>query len=178
MNTIFRIIAFFILVIFFSCNEENTTEQPIKYDSSKLEDTLARANKYLLERDKELINSYLQRRNWKVDVTGAGLWYDIYEKSNGQKIKSGDIVKYNYRLELLDGTLCYSSEKDSVAQIKIGQSGKESGLEKGLILMRVGEKAHFILPPYMAHGLVGDMKKIPSRSIIVYDVEVLEVVDF
>lgn len=180
MNIIRNILYIFLVVSFlFSCKEENNaTKQPINYNPKQLEDTLVRANKYLLERDKELIESFIQRREWKMQTTKAGLWYEIYKKTNGQKIKSGDIVKYNYRLELLDGTLCYSSEKDGLAQIKIGQSGKETGLEKGLILMRVSEKAHLILPPYMAHGLIGDMKKIPSRSTIVYDIEVLEIVDF
>ena len=179
MSTIFKSVIFIVLLVFlFSCKEESTTKQPINYDNSKLEDTLVKANKYLLERDKELIESYIERRNWKMQTTEAGLWYDVYYTTDKQKIKSGDIVKYNYKVELLDGTLCYSSDKDGFAQIKIGQSGKESGLEKGLVLMRVGEKAHLILPPYMAHGLIGDMRKIPSRSIIVYDVEILEVVDF
>jgi len=181
MNTIHKIIVpFFIVAVLFSCKdaEDNATKQPINYNNSKLEDTLVKANKYLLERDNELIESYIQRRNWDMQTTDAGLWYEIYKKTNNTKVKSGNIIKYNYKLELLDGTLCYSSEKDGFAQIKIGQSGKETGLEKGLVLMRVGEKAHLILPPYMAHGLIGDMKKIPSRSTIVYDVEVLGIVDF
>ncbi len=177
VNIQILVLVFFINLML-SCNNENVTNQPISYDNTKLEDTLVKANKYLLERDKELIESYIQRRSWNMQTTDAGLWYDIYKKTNNAKIKSGDIVKYNYKLELLDGTLCYSSDKDGIAQIKIGQSGKETGLEKGLILMRIGEKAHLILPPYMAHGLIGDMKKIPSRSTIVYDVEVLEIVDF
>ena len=179
MKTILKIIFVGLIMSFlFSCKENDVTEQPVAYDNSKLEDTLVKANKYLLERDKELIESYIQKHNWKMQKTDAGLWYEIYKKTNKQRIKHGNIIKYNYTVELLDGTLCYSSEKDGFAQIKIGQSGKETGLEKGLILMRVGEKAHLILPPYMAHGLIGDMKKIPSRSTIVYDVEVLEIVDF
>jgi len=168
----------FIILLLFSCKEENTTKQPIIYDNSKLEDTLIRANKYLLERDKELIESYIKRRNWKMQTTESGLWYEIYSKTDKKKIVAGDIIKYNYRIELLDGTLCYNSENDGVGQIKIGQSGKESGLEKGLLKMRVGEKAYLILPPYMAHGLIGDMQRIPSRSTIVYNIEVLKVVDF
>ena len=167
-----------ISIILFSCKNENTTEQPINYNSNNLEDTLIRANKYLLERDKELIESYIERRNWKMQVSESGLWYEIYSKTDKKKVVAGDIIRYNYTIELLDGTLCYNSENDGIGQVKIGQSGKESGLEKGLIKMRVGEKAHLILPPYMAHGLIGDMQRIPSRSTIVYNIKVLKVVDF
>jgi FKBP-type peptidyl-prolyl cis-trans isomerase len=34
------------------------------------------------------------------------------------------------------------------------------------------------MPPYLAHGILGDENKIPPRSIIVYDVEVLEIADY
>jgi len=174
----FKIIVPFLLIFLFSCKNEDTTKQPINYNSNNLEDTLIKANKYLLERDKELIESYIGRRNWKMQSTESGLWYEIYYKTNKKKIDAGDIIRYNYSIELLDGTLCYSSEKDGISQIKIGQSGKESGLEEALVKMRIGEKARLILPPHIAHGLIGDMQKIPSRSIIVYDIDILKVVDF
>jgi len=179
MNIIRKILVPIIFVFLIaSCNNENTTKQPIVFEGSKLEDTLIKANKYLLKRDKELIESYIQRRNWKMQSTDAGLWYEIYHKTKNKKIVAGDIIKYNYEVSLLDGTLCYSSEKDGFAQVKIGQTGKETGLDRGLLKMRIGEKAHLILPPYMAHGLIGDMDRIPSRSTIVYDIEILELIDF
>jgi FKBP-type peptidyl-prolyl cis-trans isomerase FkpA len=78
----------------------------------------------------------------------------------------------------LDGSVCYSSETSGPGQIKIGQSGKEFGLDEGILKMKSGERAHFILPPYLAHGLIGDMEKIPARSTIVYDIEIIEIIDF
>jgi FKBP-type peptidyl-prolyl cis-trans isomerase len=41
--------------------------------------------------------------------------------------------------------------------------------------MKPGQKGKFILPPHLAYGLLGDEKMIPSRSIIVYDIEMLKV---
>ncbi|MCF6364731.1 MAG: FKBP-type peptidyl-prolyl cis-trans isomerase [Bacteroidales bacterium] len=179
MNSILKIKAllFLLIIVFSACKPEDATKQPVN-NKNRVEDTLIKANRFLLERDKELIDSYVKRRGWKMQTAESGLWYDIYKKTAGQKIKAGDIIKYNYSIELLDGTLCYSSDSTGSAQVKIGQTGKESGLEKGFLMMRTGEKAHFILPPHMAHGLIGDMERIPSRSTIVYDVEVLELIDF
>ncbi len=167
-----------VLFLFQACKYEETTEQPIKYNPKMIKDTLIKANKFLLEKDKELIESYIARIGWDMNFDESGLWYEIYKKTSAKKIVAGDIVKYNFKIELLDGTVCYSSDKDGIAQVKIGMSGKEFGLEKGLLMMRVGEKAHFILPPHLAHGLIGDMDKIPSRSIIVYDIEILKTVNF
>ncbi len=167
------VVLFFII----SCDNESVTKQPIVL-KSMITDSLLKANKFLTERDSELIRSYVNRHQLEMQVSKEGLWYNIYKKTDKQKVKNGDIIRYDYRLELLDGTLCYTSDSTGTAQIKIGSSGKETGLEKGLLMMRAGEKAKFILPPHLAYGLIGDMKKIPARSALVYDVEIKEIVDF
>jgi len=46
-------------------------------------------------------------------------------------------------------------------------------LNEGLRMLKQGAEATFILPPFMAFGLIGDGKKIPSRSILVYNVTIL-----
>ncbi len=178
--TIIKKIGFisFVFMLIYACNSDDAVTQQPKFQQRLIEDSLMKANQFLLERDSELIRSYIVRHQWDMQVSEDGLWYDIYNKTNGTKINNGNIVRYNYTIELLDGTLCYSSEKDGVAQVKIGASGKESGLEKGLLMMRTGEKARFILPPHLAFGLIGDMKKIPARSALVYDIEIIEIVDF
>jgi len=58
-------------------------------------------------------------------------------------------------------------------QVTIGKSDIEPGLNEGLRLLKPGGKAMFILPPFLAHGFVGDGKKIPPRTIIVYRVNVV-----
>ncbi len=174
-----RIIYFLTVFIFLivACNNEEVTKQP-RVQKRFIQDSLMKANQFLLQRDSELIQSYVDRHNFKMKITPEGLWYDIYKKTEGRKLQNGNIIRYKYKIELLDGTVCYSSDKDGIAQIKLGSSGKETGLEKAFLMMRVGEKAKFILPPYLAYGLVGDMKKIPARSSLVYDVEITELVDF
>jgi FKBP-type peptidyl-prolyl cis-trans isomerase len=44
-------------------------------------------------------------------------------------------------------------------------------------MLREGDKARFILPPHIAHGLLGDENRIPPRSVIVYEVELLNISD-
>jgi len=105
--------------------------------------------------------------------TKTGLWYMIYEKGEGKKSKEGLYATINYNIALLDGPQCYSSDSLGPKRFKIGRSLVESGLEEGILLLTEGDKARFILPPHLAHGLVGDDNRIPARSIIVYDVELL-----
>ena len=51
---------------------------------------------------------------------------------------------------------------------------QESGLHEALKYLKVGDKAIIILPHFAAHGILGDMNKIPPLSTVVYDIEVLD----
>ncbi len=173
-TVIFIFSSFFL----FACNSDNQVTPQPKIQKRMIEDSLIKANEFLLQRDSELIQSYVNRHQLNMKYSEDGIWYEVYLKTNGEKIKNGDIIQYKYRIELLDGTLCYYWKNDGIRQIKIGNTGKESGLEKGLLKMKEGEKARFIIPPHLAYGLIGDNKKIPARSALVYDVEVIKIVDF
>ena len=83
------------------------------------------------------------------------------------------IARVNYHVSLLDGTFCYSTDSLGPEDFRIGHSTAEQGLQEGIILMKIGGKARFILPPHLAHGLLGDADKIPLRATIIYDVELL-----
>ena len=78
---------------------------------------------------------------------------------------------------MLDGTLCYSSKRNKPKEFLVGYGGVEAGLEMAVKLMHQGQYGKFILPPHLAHGLIGDNDKIPPRSIIVYDVHLLNVIE-
>lgn len=138
-------------------------------------ESLIKKNKKLVKEDEDIIRSFIKRKNWNMELTGTGLFYEIYKKSTGVKADSGKLAAINYKISLLDGTLCYSSGSLGPKTFIITQGGVESGLEEGILLMREGEKARFIMAPHLAYGLVGDGNKIPARSIIVYDVELIKI---
>ena len=78
---------------------------------------------------------------------------------------------------MLDGKLCYSSDKNGPKTFKVDFDNVETGIHQGIKLMREGEKAIFILPSHLAHGLTGDNDKIPPKASVYYEVEVLSVRD-
>jgi FKBP-type peptidyl-prolyl cis-trans isomerase len=172
-NTCYSVL--FIFVVFFSCCKENSPSinETRTVDPNKKESMLE-ANSVLVEWDKQLIENYVERRGWSMELSTTGLWYMIYNKTNGTRARQGMTATIDYRVELLDGTLCYDSDFQGTKTFKVGQGGVESGLEQGILMMREGEKAKLIMPPYLAHGLLGDENKIPPRAIIVYDVHLLD----
>jgi len=178
MNKIYiPILLFTVLFMFSNCNDKETERKQISQkERDKYAELLEDANRYLTTVDAERIESFAKRRNWEMQTTKTGLWYMIYEKGSGIKAKTGQIALLNYKISLLDGTLCYSSDSLGAKTFAIGHGGVESGLEEGILLLHQGDKARLIMPPFRAHGLLGDMDKIPARSIIVYDIELLKLV--
>jgi len=175
MNRYFRFVVI-VAFLFMSCGcKKGENRQVLQNGSEDQDEMLVRINKYLVEKDVELIESYARRREWSIAQTESGLFYEIYERGSGDSAKDGRQVTINYTLSLLDGTVCYSSDQSGPKTFRLGRSREESGLEQGLLMMRAGDKAHLILPPHLAHGLLGDEEKIPARSVIVYNVELLKI---
>ena len=161
------------IIIFFSCKKENEKRrQPVIKNKKEV---LQKINKSLVDKDTEVIKSYIDRHGWDMKVSETGLWYMIYKEGTGDKIKQGDQIEMNYRVWLIDGTLVYSSDSLGAKSFAVGKSGFESGLEEGVLMLKKGSKARFILPPHLAYGLIGDENKIPARAIIIYDVEVIKI---
>lgn len=169
-----HIVLVFILAVTFSdCSENSGNNRKNKSKEADLKNSLLIANKSLVKKDDEKIRMYIARHNMTMQESGTGLRYYIYGKGRGEKARTGQRALVDYKLKLLDGTLCYSSKEKGPEEFLIGQDNVESGLHEGITYMKVGEKGVFILPPHLAHGLLGDENKIPSRAILVYDIELL-----
>ena len=133
---------------------------------------LENLNIYLVQKDREIIQSYIERKNLKMAESKSGLWFLVVKQGEGDYIRENDKVIFDYKCSLLDGTLCYSSEVDGQKEIILGRSGLEAGLEEGLRLLKPGAEAIFILPPFLGHGLLGDQKNIPARATLVYEIKI------
>lgn len=157
------------LLLGIACHRSgNDIKQPPKPGKEDMEDV----NRYLVRKDREVILNYIERKKLIMTESPAGLWYMIQAPGEGAYLKDNDHITMNFECYLLDGTLCYSSKEHGPKDIIIGRSELEPGMTEGLKLLRRGAEAVFILPPFLAYGLVGDGKKIPPRSTIVYYIRI------
>lgn len=174
----FRLILFnllFLIITGFMVSCNNATETPKREINRKtIEEPLLNANKQATIIEDEQIESYIQRHKWKMTKTGSGLRYAIYKKGNGPKAEAGKIAIVNYSVELISGEEIYSSEKDGAKEFLIGKGGVESGIEEGILLLHVGDHAKFIIPSHLGFGLIGDQNKVPPKSTLIYDIELLD----
>jgi len=170
---VYYFLLLFITVLMASCGQ---TEKPKSYiDPEKIKEPLIKVNHQLVGNEAEDIENYIARYHWKMEKTGTGLRYFIYKKGNGIKAEKNKYAKIKYKVNLINGEPCYSSDKEGPKEFLIGKAEVESGLEEGILLMKVGDKAKFIIPSHLAFGLLGDEKKIPKRATLVYDVELIDV---
>ncbi|MCX7768462.1 MAG: FKBP-type peptidyl-prolyl cis-trans isomerase [Flavobacteriales bacterium] len=143
--------------------------------SQSLRQELERENRRISETENEDIENYIRRRGWPFFSTGTGLRLAVYEKGQGRRPASGDIVWVQYSVSLLNGQECYRSEPGKVESFTVDFDMVESGLHEAMKYLREGDRAIVIIPSHLAFGLLGDLDKIPPFSTIVYDIYLSEV---
>lgn len=170
-----KIILFLCIFIIISCQNKNKTNIDIETTIDKNE--LLEWNKKIVDINTEVINKFLERRKWKMEISETGLYWQIIKKTNLQKIVSGKIVEFKFKTFLLSGELLYSSEISGNRFLQIDKNQEEVGLNEGLKMLCLGEKARFIIPPHLAFGVAGDGYKVPVYAVLLYEVEIVEIND-
>ena len=164
-----HILIVFLLTSAFSCsNGKSGITRVRKPDKGEMADL----NRYLIQKDRDRILNYGERKGLNLKESSTGLFYQIKQEGTGSRLTDKSTISMEYRCSLLDGTECYSSEKLGPRQIELGKTQIETGLNEGLRMLNYGAEAVFILPPYLAFGFPGDGKMIPPRSVIVYEVKI------
>lgn len=169
-----RVLILFLFSGLFAVSCNRPQEERRLPDQQELRKTLEETNKILLESEKQEIKDFITRYGWEMQETGSGLWYQVYQQGSGERASAGKIALIKYTISLLTGDMIYSSETEGAREFRIGRGGVELGLEEGILLLNQGDKARFIMPSHLAHGVPGDGVKIPARATIVYDVELIE----
>jgi FKBP-type peptidyl-prolyl cis-trans isomerase FkpA len=161
-------------LLLYSCTEKQIDqEKEVKWTKEK---SIQMNANFAEEEDKEIAAFLKRHPDWSVEETGTGLRYMIYHKGDRQdSVFADDIVSVQFEVSLLSGEVCYSSEKNQPEEFKVEHADIESGLHEGVKLLCKGDKAKFILPSHLAHGLIGDTDKIPPLSPVIYDIELINI---
>lgn len=122
--------------------------------------------------------AYLEENKAKegVVVTESGLQYEVLKEGSGDKATAEDTVKVEYVGTLIDGTEFDSTAAHGQpAEFKVGQVIK--GWGEALALMNPGTKLRLVIPSDLAYGEGGAAPKIQPNSVLVFEVELLEIVN-
>lgn len=109
-------------------------------------------------------------------TTESGLQYIVVEEGSGDKAVSGKKVKVHYTGKLEDGTEFDSSiKRGQPIEFTLGVGQVIKGWDEGIALMNVGDKYQLIIPPELGYGAAGAGNVIPPNSVLIFDVELVEV---
>lgn len=162
-------------MFFAACQETNhNKENKPNFNKVKINQQFIKANQQVVIKENDEMDYFQKSHKYPFIKTTSGVRYYVYKPSVlGDSISNGDVLTINYTLSLIDGTICYSSEKDGVKQFKVGMQDVEDGLHKAVLHLKQGDKALILIPSHLAHGLLGDSKRIPPQSPILYDIEIV-----
>lgn len=110
-----------------------------------------------------------------VITTASGLQYSVIKEGNGPKPTPTDVVKVHYAGTLIDG-------KEFDSSIKRGQpvefpvNGVIPGWTEALQLMKTGSKYKLVIPPALGYGDRGAGPDIGPNAVLVFEVELLDIV--
>jgi|TARA_B110000908_G_scaffold170958_1_gene232105 FKBP-type peptidyl-prolyl cis-trans isomerase len=108
--------------------------------------------------------------------TPSGLRYEILQKGEGKKATKGANVSVHYKGQLLDGTVFDSSYKrKQPIDFPVGVGQVIAGWDEGIQLLKVGDKARFVIPSNLAYGESGAGGVIPPNATLIFDVELMDV---
>lgn len=103
----------------------------------------------------------------------SGLQYEALNTGEGAKPSREDQVRVHYHGTLIDGTVFDSSyDRGQPAEFPVG--GVIAGWTEALQLMSAGSKWRLYVPSELAYGAQG-VGSIPPHSVLVFDVELLDV---
>ena len=125
---------------------------------------------YVKEGDKFLAEN---KKKENVKTTPSGLQYEVLTEGTGVKPAATDTVTVNYAGTLTNGTEFDNSYKRG-APASFALNGVIKGWTEGLQLMSVGSKYKFYIPYQLGYGL-NEMQAIPAGSVLVFEVELLDV---
>lgn len=158
-----------------------------------LEDSLAREQPKLAQEHQALVIEEIQTRQLGqmantakafmeanreqegILETATGLQYLIIEPGEGTAPTTESEVVVHYEGRLLNNQMFDSSyQRGEPARFKL--DGVIEGWTEGLQLMKPGSKARFFIPPELAYG-AGGTGSIPPYSVLVFDIQLLEIVE-
>jgi len=111
-----------------------------------------------------------------VQVTESGLQYEIVEEGDGPKPAATDKVKVHYAGTLINGTE-FDSSYSRGEPIEFPLNRVIAGWTEGVQLMPVGSKFKFFIPGELAYGPRGAGPDIGPNATLIFDVELLEIVE-
>ena len=110
------------------------------------------------------------------EKTESGLRYQFIQRGEGKQAENGKTVSVHYEGSLENGKVFDSSyPRKKPIDFKLGQGQVIEGWDEGIALLKVGDKARFVIPSHLGYGSRGAGGAIPPNATLIFDVELMDV---
>ena len=121
---------------------------------------------------------FLQKYQSGADVITleSGLMYRVIEQgdSTNNNVSFDDTVIAHQRVSLSDGTVIADTYKSGEAD-RYAVNEAIEGLQEGLVLMCLGSRYEFVVPPTLAWGKRGAGNKIGANAALKFDIKIIAI---
>lgn len=119
-----------------------------------------------------LIKKYMTDNQISAVPDSNGLYFISFVDGTGKQPMRGDHVEVSYLVRSLNGELFDSSDK--AYKTIVGDTSMIKGWNLGIMKMKVGGKARFIVPSKIGYGNKAN-GKIPPNTPLVFDVDLIRI---
>jgi len=133
------------------------------------EEDLIQQHRDQLTSERKAIDAFVAERGWPVQTGGTGWRMWRVEAGTGSQLQTDDVVELTAQATDLRRKTFYTYRADEPLAFRLGRDNiGEIGLHEVLLQCRRGDSLVVILPAHLAHGVAGDLGKIPPMSPVVY----------
>jgi len=130
-------------------------------------------NRMYLAQERQLIDQYIESHQLiGIEPNGYGMFELPVVEGEGPIAEIGDRIIFEATVYLLDDS-GVGRYRDT---IELGYSQVEVGLHEALEGMKEGDVKLVLIPSFLAHGIAGDLDKVPPKSPLRYDLRLVELV--
>lgn len=147
-----------------------------KFDAAQVLVDQIETDKKEKEAYRQQLEDDLNNTNGDFTETDSGLLYKIIAETENETPKRGQTVQVYYK-GMLDSGKVFDQKLEKDGQpisFEVGTGRVIPGWDEGLLLLKEGEEARFIIPPHLAYGNSG-IGPIPPNSTLIFDVKLAKI---
>jgi FKBP-type peptidyl-prolyl cis-trans isomerase len=128
--------------------------------------------------NKQEQTDFLEKNKQKPGIitTDSGLQYEVITQGYGPQPSAQDTVRVHYKGTLINGNE-FDSSYSRGEPVEFPLDGVIAGWTEGVQLMNAGSKYRLFIPSELGYGRGGMGPQIPPDSTLIFEVELLDIVD-
>ena len=151
-------------------------EEAQKWNAVEAFRTFEGSREKRIAEQKKMAEEALEKLAAGFQKTESGLRYQIIQKGSGKQAEKGKKVSVHYQGALENGQVFDSSYKrKQPIDFQLGVGQVIEGWDEGIALLKVGDKARFVIPSHLGYGSAGAGGVIPPDATLIFDVELMDV---